>query len=390
MINKVSIDKCCGCEACSQACPMQCIEMIGDAEGFLVPQIDLTKCTRCNRCEKVCPAISKSSKRTPVEGYAYRSNDEELLRKTSSGGFFTAIAEKVLSHGGVVFGASFNARNEVVHTYVESISALDQLRRSKYVQSRIGNSFVDCRKFLVTGRTVLFSGTPCQIKALKLFLVKDYENLIAVDFVCHGVPSPGVFKKYLNEICDKYHEKVSDVKAINFREKILGSPFAFSLITEKRKYVENPKENSFLRGFLADMYLRKSCHHCGAKSFSSGSDYSMCDFWGIKKIMPNFTEGNIPGVSQVFVLNDKLHIFESIGRGSYVANFDPNDLKARPRWLSKSVPMTSRRKKFFEKSLAGCTVRESVSKVSNQSVFDKMRLLCLSTLATIARKVGVR
>lgn len=350
MIDKVLKSMCCGCEACVQACPKRCVSMVENAEGFLYPQADNQKCVKCGRCLKVCPALNKLESSRPVAGYAYRSTDDELLKKTSSGGFFTAAAEKVLEENGVVFGAAFNDQNEVVHCFIENEGDLDKLRRSKYVQSRIGTAFVDCKRFLEGGRKVLFCGTPCQVKALNLFLGNKPTNLITIDFVCHGVPSPGVFKRYLEELARDKGGNIAQLHEINFRAKGFGYSysFAFAFAFAFAHYMENPHDNIFLRGFLRDVYLRRSCHNCSSKGFTSGSDYTMCDFWTVKKHMPKFPLGEVPGVSQVFVRADKLKIFERTISNAVAVPFDVCDKRLIQRWAIDSVPLTWRRKKFFE------------------------------------------
>ena len=200
MIHITDREKCCGCEACIQRCPQQCITLHEDGEGFLYPETDEGRCIDCGLCEKVCPVIFQGTGRRPLNVYAAKNPDEEIRWESSSGGVFTLLAEKILSEGGVVFGARFDARWEVVHDYTENVEGLSAFRGSKYVQSRIGDSFRQTECFLKTGRKVLFSGTPCQIAGLKLFLKKEYDNLLTVDFICQGVPSPGVWRKYLKEI----------------------------------------------------------------------------------------------------------------------------------------------------------------------------------------------
>lgn len=169
MIHITDREKCCGCEACIQRCPQQCITLHEDGEGFLYPETDEGRCIDCGLCEKVCPVIFQGTGRRPLNVYAAKNPDEEIRWESSSGGVFTLLAEKILSEGGVVFGARFDARWEVVHDYTENVEGLSAFRGSKYVQSRIGDSFRQTECFLKTGRKVLFSGTPCQIAGLKLF-----------------------------------------------------------------------------------------------------------------------------------------------------------------------------------------------------------------------------
>lgn len=199
MISILDKKKCCGCSACAQRCPKHCIKMIEDSEGFLYPKVDGDTCIDCGLCERVCPIQNPGEDRVPLAVYAAKNPNEVIRRQSSSGGIFTILAEQIIDEGGVVFGAAFNDKWEVEHSYVENKEQLVKFRGSKYVQSKIGESYKDAKSFLKEGRRVLFSGTPCQIAALKKYLRKNYENLFTVDFICHGVPSPGVFRTYLQE-----------------------------------------------------------------------------------------------------------------------------------------------------------------------------------------------
>ena len=195
---------CCGCNACTQSCPLKCISLREDREGFLYPEADLERCCNCRLCNKVCPVINRRETGNPLSVYAVKNRDEEIRRQSSSGGIFTLLAEKILDENGVVFGARFDENWDVKHDYVETREGLALFRGSKYVQSRIGDSYLQAQQFLKKGRKVLFSGTPCQIAGLKLFLGKEYDNLLAVDFVCHGVPSPLVWRMYLSQLIDSH------------------------------------------------------------------------------------------------------------------------------------------------------------------------------------------
>ena len=191
---------CCGCQACVTVCTKHCIAMQADNEGFLYPIVDKSACTNCGLCEKVCPVINQSEPHKPLKVYAAKNKNEDIRRQSSSGGIFTLLAEKVINEGGVVFGARFNENWNVVHSWTDTKEGIAALRGSKYVQSTIGNTYNEAREFLKQGRKVLFSGTPCQIAGLKKFLRKEYNNLLTVDVVCHGVPSPLVWRKYLEEV----------------------------------------------------------------------------------------------------------------------------------------------------------------------------------------------
>jgi len=198
---------CCGCSACVQICPKQCISLKEDKEGFLYPTVNHAFCVECGKCEKVCPELHPFEVHEPLKVYAAKHQDDAVRKVSSSGGIFTLLADMVIDEGGVVFGACFDSDWSVVHDFTETHEGLQAFRGSKYLQSRIGNTYRQAEVFLKAGRKVLFTGTPCQIAGLKKYLHKDYENLLAVDFVCHGVPSPLVWKKYLEEIiacqCEK-------------------------------------------------------------------------------------------------------------------------------------------------------------------------------------------
>ena len=224
---------CCGCSACVQKCPKQCISLKEDCEGFLYPIVDKDICIDCGLCEKVCPILYQGEERKPLKVFAAKNHDEEIRKQSSSGGIFTLLAEKIINEGGVVFGAKFDENWDVKHDYTETIEGLAAFRGSKYVQSRIEDNYRKAETFLKQGRKVLFSGTPCQIAGLKRFFRKEYENLLTVDFICHGVPSPGVWRRYLQEtvarMCDKNRVstdpisiKNARVESISFRDKSHG------------------------------------------------------------------------------------------------------------------------------------------------------------------------
>lgn len=330
MINIISKFDCCGCGACIQACPKHCISFNEDEQGFFYPLVDIGLCVDCHLCEKVCPTLNQASPRGPLEVYAAKNPNEIIRLASSSGGIFTMLAEVVISRGGVVFGARFNEEWEVVHDYTETIEGLSVFRGSKYVQSRIGSCFQQAKEFLLSGREVLFSGTPCQIAGLKLFLRKDYENLLTVDIVCHGVPSPKIWRDYLKYIMRPQGaagkntvlsslNKAPVLTGISFRDKSTGwKKYGFSVrkksafkadensvscplnaIREETLLHETLDCNVYMQGFLKDLYLRPSCYACAAKSGKSRSDITIADFWGIDRVFPEYDDDK--GMSLVLV-----------------------------------------------------------------------------------------
>lgn len=278
MIEIKNKTQCCGCGACEQRCPKRCISMHEDEQGFLYPQVNVEQCVNCGLCEQACPVLHPYSAREPLETYAAINPNEEIRLKSSSGGVFTAIAESVIRKGGVVFGARFNEKWEVIHDYTETVDGLAAFRGSKYVQSRIGKSYLKVGEFLKQGRKVLFSGTPCQIAGLKSFLRKDYSNLITVEVACHGVSSPLIWKSYLELI-----KKNGTIKTISFRNKSKGwKNFCFLVEQETKTILEPFNENIYMRGFLENIFLRPSCYECPFKAGRSLSDFTIADFWGIQ------------------------------------------------------------------------------------------------------------
>ena len=224
---------CTGCHACFSICPANAISMVPDEEGVLYPIIDKELCNDCNLCINTCPVNPKAEASITesdvlAEAYTCLHRDERIRYESSSDGAFSALAETVISHKSVVFGARFDERFKVIHDYIETIDYLPKLRGSKYTQSEIGSCMLEVRDFLQQGRLVLFSGTPCQVEGMLSFLGKPYENLFTVDLICHGVPSPMVWQKYL-----EYRKKKDGCmpEKITFRVKWLGSSYILFRLT---------------------------------------------------------------------------------------------------------------------------------------------------------------
>lgn len=300
MINKTlsNMKDCTGCHACTNICPKKCIFMKDDNEGFLYPIVDYNICIKCKRCVNVCPINNNiKSYNTPI-AYACYNKDENIRLNSSSGGIFSLLAEKMIDRGGVVFGAVFNDNFEVEHKYIETKENIELLRGSKYVQSKIGTSYRQVKDFLESGREVLFSGTPCQIAGLKNYLVKAYSNLLTVDLICHGVPSPYVWQKYI-----KFRENKagSEISKITFRNKKMGwkqfsVSFLFKNNTEYNKIYSN---DLYMTAFLKNISLRPSCYNCRFKTLNRQSDITLADFWGVQNIFPEIDDDK--GVSLIFI-----------------------------------------------------------------------------------------
>jgi len=296
---------CTGCAACSNICPQKCITMIEDNEGFEYPVVNTRLCINCNKCVAVCPVMSGVSrdKLAIPKVYACKNKNETVRLKSSSGGVFSVVAEHVLGQNGIVFGAMFDNKFDVVHGFIDRKHDLDKLRRSKYVQSRIGVSYQEAERYLVSRKLVLFSGTPCQIAGLRTYLGKEYENLITCEVICHGVPSRRVYREYLRFLEDKHNSKISD---INFRAQDRGwDNFGTRIRFGNGVVYENINsvEPLYMRGFLTGLYLRPSCYSCNFKHNNSIADFTLGDYWRIAHRYPYVHDGK--GISLV-VANTKI------------------------------------------------------------------------------------
>lgn len=310
---------CCGCSACASICPKHCIIMQDDSEGFLYPKVNEADCIDCGLCEKVCHELHPFEERKPQKVYAAINKDEEVRLKSSSGGIFYLLAEKTIAEGGVVFGARFDVQWQVVIDYAETMEGIRTFMGSKYVQARMATAYADAKRFLTEGRKVLFSGTPCQIAGLHHFLRKPYDNLLSVDIICHGTPSPKVWGRYLDEVVTAGRKAINDVQ---FRNKRNGwKAFNFTMEYNKEEHSvslrSHHQQNHFMRAFLRDMILRPSCHACRTKEGRSHSDITLADFWGIEKEYPSMYDDKGTGLVLVntvkgreAILWDKLRSIE--------------------------------------------------------------------------------
>lgn len=344
MIRIVDKENCCGCRACENACPVRCIAMRADEEGFLYPEADAVRCTECGLCERVCPVLSRRETGRPMTVYAAKSCDEATRLASSSGGMFSLLAGRVLAAGGVVFGARFDGDWRVVHDGAETPEALTALRGSKYVQSDMGDTFSRVKALLREGRKVLFSGTPCQVAGLQNFLRCPDPNLLAVDVACHGAPSPLVWRAWLEE---RFGGRCERIGAIGFRTKPEGwKRFHFCVTGRDGVPMLDQAfpENGYMRGFLNDLYLRPSCYRCPVRSFRSGSDLTLADFWGVERLHAAFDDDR--GTSLVTVNTARgAEAFAEVGADRIETSY-ADALRGNPV-LERSVACPELRKTFF-------------------------------------------
>ena len=291
---------CCGCHACFNICPVGAIEMKYDSQGFLYPKINNKLCIGCQQCKKVCPVLRKPSNLKLEEIYGAYALDNKERMSSCSGGVFAVLARRVLRQQGVVFGAAYDENNLVHHVYIHKIDDLYKLKGTKYVQSRIEKTFQRAKKYLDNNRLVLFSGTPCQIAGLKNYLGRDYENLICMDLICHGVPSPMVWKKYLQEMMSNH--KIVKVEFRNKSEGVSKSTINYYFDDDtviKEKY----STSAYTKGFINNLYIRPSCTSCNFKGIKRCSDITVGDFWSAREFHPNFVDDY--GVSTIIIHSEK-------------------------------------------------------------------------------------
>ena len=291
--------KCTGCTACVSICPTQAITMKTDKTGFKYPVINQTKCIDCGLCKKTCPVINTESNSALNICYGAYCKDEKYLSNSSSGGIFPLIADMILKENGIVIGAAFTENNELKHIAVSSETDLIKLKGSKYLQSDLHDIFTFIRKN-VSNKKILFVGTPCQVAGLKR-IVKNNQNLLCIDLICHGVPSPKLFAKYIKELETKYNDKLV---MYDFRDKTTGwDTYSNTANFKTKKKTELQIENKYMKLFLSNIALRESCFNCNFKLGNKYSDLTLGDYWGVQKYYPNMYNKN--GVSAIIVNTDQ-------------------------------------------------------------------------------------
>lgn len=302
-------ENCCGCYGCVSVCAHNAIDMVEDSHGFVHPTIDEMKCIKCNLCVVRCPVNQRDTNGNAENisvkaSYAAFAKSNKLRFDSSSGGIFSLLANMIIEQGGVVFGVKWDDELRPVHRFCETVEDLDCFRKSKYVQSVVGNSYKKAKEFLKQGRSVLFSGVPCQIEALNLFLGKPYPNLYTVDIVCHGVPSNSVWQSYLRYSEEQYADRVVGFVFRHKKPSWISSGVLFGLGNGNKVY-QSAGDNLFFNGFVSNLFLRESCYRCRFSNCDRPADITLMDYWGYTPTKLSFCDYYKRGISAILVNSDK-------------------------------------------------------------------------------------
>ena len=333
---------CSGCTACASSCPVGAIEMREDEQGFKYPLIDSEKCIDCGLCDKTCPFVKPLSAPSIRDAYALKHQDAAVLRNSTSGGFFTAVSDYVLEQRGVIYGAAYDENMVVCHKRAETREQRDAMRGSKYVQSDIGSVFSEVKSDLQKGKTVLFTGTPCQIDGLKSFLKGKDDGLICLDLICHGVPSPMIFRAHLHFLAKNLHTKIKNYK---FRPKKWGWHVHREIVCgEKREYHSTPYTDLWRDMYYSRVITRPSCNNCPYASLNRVGDITYGDCRGVDKVLPDF--GSYEGVTLAIVNTEKgRDVFQKIADRLVYQSINVDDVLQPP--LRQSPAPNKKSDAFF-------------------------------------------
>lgn len=347
MLQIIEKKDCSGCTACASICPLHCIQMQRDDEGFLYPVVNEERCIDCGACEKICPVRMKQPKHAIKEAYVVQDRRDDIRASSSSGGGYTAIAEYIISRDGTAYGAAYDENYRVHHIGVIHARELGGFRGSKYVQSELEGIYEEIKEKLQYNQWILFSGTPCQVAGLKSYLKEDWDRLITVDIACHGVPSPALWERYL----DWWREyKKCDFTAVEFRSKKYGySGSTMRLAFEDgSEYSREPLLQFYKNTMFAGLSLRPSCHDCHFKTTSRASDFTLFDCWDVNAFCSKLDDDR--GTTAVLVQSEKgKAVFKNI-----CSNWDYSSVDAEKiicndgDMITENAKADSRRADFFK------------------------------------------
>lgn len=388
-IQSIMAEECTGCGACENICPVGCISLQMDAEGFRYPIVDESRCINCGKCLKTCRSRKRagSAESKSIKAYAAYTKDAELLRYSSSGGIFAVLAQEFIHRGGIVYGAGLDGL-KVKHMRIHNKEKLMLIQKSKYLQSNISNTYQQAREDLESGLEVLFSGTPCQIAGLYAFLGQEYKNLTTCDVVCHGVPSEKVFEKFV-----QHEEKVFHSKLVGlfWRDKRNGwhKNSIVEVFEDGQEIATQSYYHSFQRGFLDNLYLRPSCYQCQFCGVQRVADISLADYWQAEKHNKEFAAINDDrGISIVIASSLKgILLFEKVKSLCIWKEIDISVVKECSRHFYLPPLENKDRNDFFQ-----ALPKSSYKKICKKFIFgnvkkEKLTLRCKIFLKTRLEKL---
>lgn len=337
-------DLCCGCTACYSACPKNAISMVRDEEGFLYPNVDKNKCINCGICKKVCPILNINKKNEfNQKGYIFQYSDDDIRKESTSGGFYTALAEYILDRKGIVYGVAME-NFYVKNIRVDSIKELYKFRNSKYVQSDKNETFRMVKRDLANNKLVLYSGTVCEIEGLKSFLGKQYSNLITVDVICRAVPSPLLWQKYI-----KFRNINNHATKAFFRKKVYGYKYSNLTVESDNEilYKNGIDSDPYLRAFFSNIACRPSCYNCHFKKQNHISDFTIWDCFDVDKYEKTFDDDI--GTTRILINSENgLNIFNEIKKVHKCKEIEIDKLVNNFHQMFNSIKYNSKRETFFE------------------------------------------
>lgn len=375
MIELKSKKDCCGCYACYNICPKQCIDMKQNKDGFVYPRINNKICINCNLCETVCPIINQYQIKNPIACYASKHKNLNIRLNSSSGGICYAFSEWTIYKDGIVFGASMDKELICKHTKAKSKKEITKFFGSKYIQSEIGDTYFQVKDYLEKNKVVLFIGTPCQISGLKHFLGKEYNNLYCIDFICHGVGNPAVLKSYINEIKKKY----GNIQSLKFRNKKKNWKLCLNMIIDTKQGKKIIQNDKFLIGFQNNLYLRDCCYNCQFNQFRSGSDITVGDGWGIEVLYPKFDDSK--GISTIMIKTEKgKELLNNIKTNidiipislNHIIKFNPTVINSSKRNKKSKIFLEQFEHGITFKILSKKYIRPSISMISKHILGTKV------------------
>lgn len=384
VIKYLDYSECTLCQACVNICPKECIKLKFFKDGFEYPTINEEECIGCEKCKNVCPVLEKLNEKESLKKVFIAKNLNESIReKSSSGGIFTEIAEKIFEQNGSVSGAVFDENFKVRHIMIKNRKELHKLRGSKYVQSNIGNVYNLIKQELNIGTNVLFTGCPCQIAGLNKFLGKEYKNLYTMDFICHGIPGQYTFDKYIEYLEKKYNSKIQQ---FSFRDKSNGwHTFSIkAVMSNGKEYCKRAIDDTYMRGYFKNISLKQACYNCKFRNLTSGSDITLGDFWGAEVEEKEIDDDK--GLSLIIINSLKgENIIHSL-KGIFIKEINFDTIVKYNQGILYSFKENIHRNDFF------CTVKnngydKAFDKYCKQTKVEKLKNIIRRNLSKVKQSI---